>query len=88
MAGVVITIAQQKGGAGKADARGHLALAWAGQKRRVALVDIDPQASLSAWYELRQEMLGSAKSRLISPRSPAGAPPRRSNDAPATATSW
>jgi chromosome partitioning protein len=64
MAGVVITIAQQKGGAGKTTLAAHLALAWAGQKRRVALVDIDPQGSLSAWHELREATLGSGKTGL------------------------
>jgi chromosome partitioning protein len=64
MAGVVITIAQQKGGAGKTTLAAHLALAWAGQGRRVALVDIDPQASLSAWHVLREETLGPGKTGL------------------------
>jgi chromosome partitioning protein len=50
MAGIVITIAQQKGGAGKTTLAAHLAIAWAGQGRRVALVDIDPQGSLAAWH--------------------------------------
>jgi len=47
MAGIVITIAQQKA-AGKTTLAAHLALAWAGQRRRVALIDIDPQGSLAA----------------------------------------
>jgi chromosome partitioning protein len=64
MAGVVITVAQQKGGAGKTTLVAHLALAWAGQGRRVALVDIDPQASLSAWHALRKELNGSGKKGL------------------------
>ncbi len=64
MAGVVITIAQQKGGAGKTTLLAHLALAWAGQGRRVAVVDIDPQASLSAWHALRAETLGAGKTGL------------------------
>jgi chromosome partitioning protein len=55
MAGTVITIAQQKGGAGKTTLAAHLAIAWAGQGRSVALVDIDPQGSLAAWHALRAE---------------------------------
>jgi chromosome partitioning protein len=58
MAGTVITIAQQKGGAGKTTLAAHLAIAWAGQGRRVALVDIDPQGSLATWHSLRAERLG------------------------------
>ena len=64
MAGVVITIAQQKGGAGKTTLAAHLALAWAGQGRRVALVDIDPQGSLGAWHAVREKMLGAGRTGL------------------------
>jgi chromosome partitioning protein len=64
MAGVVITIAQQKGGAGKTTLAAHLALAWAGQGKRVALVDIDPQASLTAWHQVRETALGAGKTGL------------------------
>lgn len=59
MPGVVITIAQQKGGAGKTTLAIHLALAWAAAGKRVALVDIDPQASLSSWFKLRQDRLAT-----------------------------
>jgi chromosome partitioning protein len=55
MAGTVITIAQQKGGAGKTTLAAHLAIAWAGQGGSVALVDIDPQGSLASWHALRAE---------------------------------
>jgi chromosome partitioning protein len=54
MAARVITIAQQKGGAGKTTLAAQLAVVWAGQGRRLALLDIDPQASLAAWAELRR----------------------------------
>lgn len=60
MAGTIITIAQQKGGAGKTTLAAHLALAWSAAGRRVAVIDIDPQASLSAWFRLRQERRGDA----------------------------
>jgi chromosome partitioning protein len=59
MAGMVITVAQQKGGAGKTTLAAHLAAAWAGAGKKVALVDIDPQASLSAWYKTREEAMGA-----------------------------
>lgn len=37
----------------------HLAVAWAASgKRRVAIVDIDPQGSLTQWYKVRESRLG------------------------------
>jgi chromosome partitioning protein len=59
VAGVVITIAQQKGGAGKTTLAAHLALAWAALGRRVAVLDIDPQASLSTWFKIREKPSGA-----------------------------
>ncbi len=64
MAAMVITIAQQKGGAGKTTLAVHLALAWAASGRRVALIDIDPQASLSTWFELRNERPDAADAAI------------------------
>jgi chromosome partitioning protein len=49
----VITIAQQKGGAGKTMLAVNLAAALAAT-RRVAVLDIDPQRSLARWHELRE----------------------------------
>jgi chromosome partitioning protein len=59
MAGLVITIAQRKGGAGKTTLAAQLAVAWARQGARVAVLDIDPQGSLAAWIDLRRARLGS-----------------------------
>ena len=56
---VVITVAQQKGGAGKTTLAAHLAAALAG-RRRVAVLDIDPQRSLSRWHALRAQRQGAA----------------------------
>jgi chromosome partitioning protein len=53
MAAKVITVAQQKGGAGKTTLVAQLAVAFAQMGRRVALVDIDPQGSLAAWFRVR-----------------------------------
>lgn len=49
---VVITVAQQKGGAGKTTLATNLATALAAS-RRVAILDIDPQHSLQRWNTLR-----------------------------------
>lgn len=58
MAGKVFTVAQQKGGAGKTTLAAHLAIAWMQLGYRVATVDIDPQGSLSRWFEVRSEATG------------------------------
>jgi chromosome partitioning protein len=54
----VITIAQQKGGAGKTTLAAHLAVALSDRKFRVAAIDIDPQGSLSTWHKIREEKYG------------------------------
>jgi chromosome partitioning protein len=60
MAGRVITIAQQKGGAGKTTLAANLAIAWSLSGKRVAVVDIDPQGSLTQWFKAREATLGGA----------------------------
>ena len=54
----IATFAQQKGGAGKTTLLTQLAVAWAGQGRRVALIDLDPQRSLAAWVDARAKARG------------------------------
>jgi chromosome partitioning protein len=57
MAGLVITIAQRKGGAGKTTLAAQLAVAWARQGARIAVLDIDPQGSLAGWIGIRRARL-------------------------------
>lgn len=54
----VITVAQQKGGAGKTTLVVHMAVAMAQRGLKVALVDIDPQGSLGHWHKIREKRMG------------------------------
>ena len=58
MTGLVIAIAQRKGGAGKTTLAAQLAVAWARGGARVAAIDTDPQGSLAAWVDLRRARFG------------------------------
>lgn len=61
----IITIAQQKGGAGKTTMAAHLAVAWSQSgRRRVAIIDTDPQGSLTQWHAMREARLGEGETRL------------------------
>lgn len=61
----IITVAQQKGGAGKTTLAAHLAVAFTAAGRRVALIDTDPQRSLTFWYRQRAARLGDAGAGLL-----------------------
>ena len=65
----VIAIAQQKGGAGKSTVAANLAVGLAASRQKIALLDTDPQASLSRWAELRAAREGAAP---ISFEAPSG----------------
>ena len=60
MAGKIIVVAQQKGGSGKTTIAANLAVAYARQGARVAILDTDPQGSLGRWFMARRERLGDA----------------------------
>lgn len=60
----VITIAQQKGGAGKTTVAAHLAVALAQKGNRVAILDIDPQQSLGHWHAIREKRYGEGYTGL------------------------
>jgi chromosome partitioning protein len=51
--GKVIAVAQQKGGSGKTMLAAQLAVALAETGAKVAVLDIDPQGSLTIWGKLR-----------------------------------
>jgi len=59
MAGKVIAVAQQKGGAGKTMLVAHLAVALRRDGARVGMVDMDTQASLAQWFAIRSEAVGA-----------------------------
>jgi chromosome partitioning protein len=62
---IVITVSQQKGGTGKTTLAANLAAALA-KDRRVALLDIDPQRSLTRWYSLRDARVNEAAALTFS----------------------
>lgn len=60
----VITVAQQKGGAGKTTVAAHIAVALSQKGNRVAVVDIDPQGSLTHWHSIREKKFGEGYTGL------------------------
>lgn len=50
----IIVLASQKGGVGKTTLSGHLSVQASLNGAKVALIDTDPQGSLSAWWNARK----------------------------------
>ena len=65
MTGKIVAIAQQKGGAGKTTVVAHLAVAFTEAGKSVAVIDIDPQQSLSHWYRMREERRGETGAGVL-----------------------
>ena len=64
MAGKIITIAQQKGGAGKTTIAANLGVALAFMGKKTVFLDTDPQGSLGQWFMARNEQLGDEQNTL------------------------
>ena len=54
----VVTFAQQKGGSGKTTLLTQLAVAMSDAETRIALIDLDPQKTLTSWTDERIQRLG------------------------------
>ncbi len=57
----VVAVANQKGGVGKTNLTGNLAAELAAQGCSVVVVDLDPQATLTAWLVGRSDVVGTAE---------------------------
>jgi chromosome partitioning protein len=64
MPGLIVTLAQQKGGSDKTTVAAHLAVAYAVAGHAVAILDVDPQGSLGEWFERREARLGEGETGL------------------------
>ena len=87
MAGAVVSIAQQKGGAGKTTLAIQLGIAWLVAGRRVAMLDIDPQASLFTWFNLRRRRAATTPAGCSCRASRAGGSAASSGACGASSTS-
>lgn len=51
----ILTVANRKGGAGKSTCAAHLAVEAARRNYKTLLIDLDPQKTLEAWWNKREE---------------------------------
>jgi chromosome partitioning protein len=72
VATTILSVISQKGGTGKTTAVINFAVAAMQANKRVVIADLDPQASATTWYRLRQD-----KSLIVQPTHPAGLPDLR-----------
>lgn len=56
--GKVITFSNQKGGSGKSTLSANLAVLWSNSGYKVAVIDSDPQKSLTYWLSERKKYYG------------------------------
>jgi chromosome partitioning protein len=57
--GKVIAFSNQKGGSGKSTLSANLAVLWSNSGYKVAVIDADPQKSLSYWLSERKKYYGA-----------------------------
>ena len=57
--GKVITFANQKGGSGKSTLSANVAVLWSNSGYKVAVIDADPQNSLTYWLSERKKYYGA-----------------------------
>lgn len=62
----IITVAQQKGGTGKTTIAAHLAVYYMQKGFKTALLDVDPQGSLTHWYDERKNNVGESDDLFFS----------------------
>ena len=58
----ILSVAQQKGGAGKTTIAAHLGVVLSEYGLRVTMIDVDPQKSLTQWYQIRTKLKGNVTS--------------------------
>ena len=57
--GKVIAFSNQKGGSGKSTLSANLAVLWSNSGYKVAVIDADPQKSLTYWLSERKKYYGA-----------------------------